>query len=93
VPIFIDRGAPNFKHLAERFGLRRSPRKHHGSSERAAFGQIVARPLPVGVNRPSDSAVAAVLSVPPLAAEAMRYLPLAGVGGYVAAMPLALLLA
>jgi TRAP-type mannitol/chloroaromatic compound transport system permease large subunit len=41
----------------------------------------------------AGSAVAAVLSVPQLAAEAMTYLPLAGVGGYIVAMPVALLLA
>jgi hypothetical protein len=41
----------------------------------------------------AGSAVAAVLSVPQLAAEAMRYLPMAGLGGYIAAVPVALLLA
>ena len=41
----------------------------------------------------AGAGVAAVLSVPSLAADAMRYLPLAGVGGYAAAMPVALFLA
>jgi len=40
----------------------------------------------------AGSAVAAVLSMPQLADEAMRYLPIAGVGGYIAAIPVALLL-
>jgi hypothetical protein len=41
----------------------------------------------------AGAAVAAVLSVPQLAAEAMRYLPIAGIGGYIVAMPVAWLLA
>jgi hypothetical protein len=40
----------------------------------------------------AGSAVAAVLSMPQLADQAMRYLPLAGVGGYIAAIPVALVL-
>jgi hypothetical protein len=38
----------------------------------------------------AGSAVAAVLSMPQLADQAIRYLPLVGVGGYVAAIPVAL---
>ena len=40
----------------------------------------------------AGSAVAAVLSMPRLADEAIRYLPMAGVGGYLAAIPVALVL-
>ncbi len=41
----------------------------------------------------AGSGVVAVLSVPSLASEAIRYLPLAGISGYVAAVPVALLIA
>jgi hypothetical protein len=41
----------------------------------------------------AGSGVAAVLSVPSLASEAIRYLPLAGVAGYLAAVPISLLMA
>jgi hypothetical protein len=41
----------------------------------------------------AGAGVAAVLSVPSLASEAIRYLPLAGVAGYLAAIPLSLLMA
>lgn len=41
----------------------------------------------------AGSGVVAVLSIPSLASEAIRYLPLAGVAGYVAAVPVALLIA
>jgi len=41
----------------------------------------------------AGSAVTAVLSVPQLGSEAMKYLPLAGVGGYIVAVPVALFLA
>ena len=41
----------------------------------------------------AGSAVATVLAVPSLSDQAIRYLPLAGVGGYLVAMPFALLIA
>lgn len=41
----------------------------------------------------AGSGVVAVLSVPSLASEAIRFLPLAGIGGYLLAIPIALLLA
>ena len=41
----------------------------------------------------AGSGVVAVLSIPSLSSEAIRYLPLAGVAGYVAAVPVALLIA
>jgi len=41
----------------------------------------------------AGAAVAAVLTVPSLASEALRYLPVAGIGGYLVAMPVAWLLA
>jgi hypothetical protein len=41
----------------------------------------------------AGSGVLAVLSVPSLASDAIRYLPLVGIGGYVAAIPVALLIA
>jgi hypothetical protein len=40
----------------------------------------------------AGSAVMSVLLVPELADNAMRYIPMAGVGGFVAAIPFALLL-
>jgi len=41
----------------------------------------------------AGSGVVAVLSVPSLASEASRYLPLVGIAGYVAAVPVAVLIA
>jgi hypothetical protein len=37
----------------------------------------------------AGAAVAAVLTVPSLASEALRYLPVAGIGGYLVAIPFA----
>lgn len=41
----------------------------------------------------AGSAVATVLTVPSLSEQAMKYLPIAGVGGYIFAIPFALLVA
>jgi hypothetical protein len=41
----------------------------------------------------AGSGVVAVLSVPSLASEAIRYLPLAGIAGYLAAVPVSWLMA
>lgn len=41
----------------------------------------------------AGAGVVAVLSVPSLASEAIRFLPLAGIGGYLVAIPIALLMA
>jgi hypothetical protein len=41
----------------------------------------------------AGSGVVAVLSVPSLASEAIRYLPLVGIAGYLVAVPVALLIA
>jgi hypothetical protein len=45
--------------------------------------------VPLRTRKAQHAAVTAVLSVPQLTAEAMRYLPIAGIGGYVVAMPVA----
>jgi hypothetical protein len=41
----------------------------------------------------AGAAVVAVLTIPSLASEALHYLPVAGIGGYLVAMPVAWLLA
>jgi hypothetical protein len=41
----------------------------------------------------AGAGVAAVLSMPSLASEAMRYLPIAGIAGYLVAMPIAWVIA